>query len=385
MQLSAEQLIPLIVERKWGMPVRDMEGLLNLGQEAVSPLVSYLQAQEFSDQEAADLLWPVVILGELRDSRAISVLISILRDSSGIELPVVAAEAVAKIGLPAVGPLEELLGEAGDTRTRTLVYAALAHMGLSEAWEILEDALEEDVELDFAVARALAVRNLPADQTRVYRAYERAEPWKRSILEETLVGMISGRRLWMAPHSDWRLRYRRQPREGMQIPLTWPAMMIFAFQARQDLQRAKKDGCPLSLDQLVDLAGGRQSGTKCQDCGEPLRSPTGVPLCDEMEESLISFQMERVQDWLADRWEDIHEVLDELDHQEMTAIHWLEETEEERAAKCEALETLDVMKRTLSWMVEAGETGLSQGEKRLSAALDAARTRPRSSLDRAPG
>jgi hypothetical protein len=375
MGLDSEQLIALITEQRWGMPVQDMEGLINLGDEAVSLLVAFLQDQEPSDDEGVDLLWPVVILGELHACTAVPVLISVLKESHGVELPVAAAEALAKIGMEAMGPLEELLGQEADPRTRTLVYAALAHMGLPEAWEILEDALEEDPELDFAVARGLAIRNLPEDQARVYGAYEKAEPWKRSSLEETLVGMISGRPPWATLYGDWRLRYRRQPRQGLQIPLTWPAMMILMLQARQDLRHSGTGKGPLSLDQLTDLARQHQEETRCPDCRQSLRSPTGVPLCDETEESLITFQLERVQDWLADRWEDIHEVLDELDHQEMNALERPEETEEERAHKWEALETLDVMKRTLSWMVEAGVTGLSHGEKRLSAALDAARIR----------
>jgi len=113
----------------------------------------------------------------------------------------------------------------------------------------------------------------------------------------------------------------------------------------------------------------------CPDCGQPFRSPTGVVLCQEVEKDLIQFQLERVQSWIADRWEDIHEVLDELDHHEMEALEWPEETDDERARKGEALETIEMVKSTLCWMVEEGVAGLSQGERRLWVALQRARSR----------
>jgi len=87
--------------------------------------------------------------------------------------------------------------------------------------------------------------------------------------------------------------------------------------------------------------------------------------------------LERVREWLAHKWEDIHEVLDELDRHEMEALQLPEGSEEERAWKGEALDSIEILRDTLCWMAEQGMGGLSQGERRLWAALQRARSRPR--------
>jgi hypothetical protein len=374
MTLTSEQLIALISEHPWGVPVRDMEALLALGDEGVEPLRRFFEDPDLSHSGETDLLWPLVVLGELRDPRFMPTLFRVLREAQGLELPIAAAEALAKLGFLAIPAIEELLDEKSVARTRILAYMALAHMDHPHAWEILEGALENDPELDFAVARALAERNLSEDQERVYRAYCEAESWKRSAFEETLTGMISGRPTWSTPHRDWRLRYRRQPKQGLRIFRSWPDVMVLLWENRHEL-RPSASTVPYSMEQLRQRADQRREESVCQDCGEPFRSPTGVPLCGEAEEDLIEFQLQRIRDWMDDRWEDIHEILDELDHQEMGALQWPEETDEERAYKNEALDSIDVVKSTLCWMVEEGLAGLSQGERRLWLALQRARSR----------
>jgi hypothetical protein len=374
MHLTAEQLVALITEHSWGVPVRDMEALISLGGEAAEAVVSFLRGRDLSQSEDEDLLWLLVALGELQDPRAVPVLLDVMGNAEGLELPVAAAEALGKMGIEAVRALESLLDGPVDPRTRILAYAALSLTGCPEAWEILEEAQEVDPELDFAVARALAERGAPGDQERVHGAYRTTEPWKRSLFEETLTGMASGRLPWRAPFRNWRLRYRRQPRQDLKIPRTWPDVAILLWQNRQGL-RPDASQAPLTLPELRHRAVAEQVGRVCEDCGQPFRSPTGVPLCHEVEEEIIQFQLDRVGTWIADRWEDIHEVLDELDREEMEALQWPEESDEARAQKGEALETIGVVKSTLCWMVEEGVAGLSQGEKRLWTALQRARSR----------
>jgi hypothetical protein len=372
MGLNAEQLIALIAEPRWGMPVRDMEELLNLGGDAVVPLLNLLEGSHLPDSGEVELLWAVVMLGELRDRRAVPALMSVMRQAPGWELPVAAAEALAKMGPGALEALEGLLAETPDARTRILIYAVLAQMGLPVAWGLLERALERDRELDFAVARALAERNSSEDQSRVYGVYARTEPWKRPILEDTLEGMIGHSPTWGTRHGNWRIGYRRSPRQGLQIPFTWPAVMLALWEARAELS-AMMQGPPISWERIVDKARLRVQQEKCPDCGEPFRSPTGIPLCGEVEVDLVAFQLDRIQDWTADRWEDLYEVLDELDCQEMDALHLPEDTEEARRNKFEVLDSLEVVKDTVLWMVEQGCSSLSEGEKLIQAALSEAR------------
>lgn len=376
MGLTAQQLLVLITEHPWGVPVRDMEALLALGQEAVISIVAFMEQRLGVADEAheGDLLWPTVVLGELRDPRGAPMLLRLLQEARGLEVPVAAAEGLAKTGAPALGPLLELLGEGPEPRDRILVYAALAGMRLRKAWEVLEGALEADPELDFAVARALAERGQPGDVELLYRAYLETEPWKRAVFEETIAGLMGGRCPWSVPFQGWRLRYRRQPRQDLKVHRRWPDVLIMLWENRHLLHSDKAAGL-LSLEELRYRATLRQKQRICPDCGQALRSPTGVPLCGEVEEDLIEFQLDRVREWLAHRWEDIHEVLDELDRHELEALQLPEGSHEERAWKAEALESIDVLKSTLCWMVEEGISGLSQGEKRLWAALQRARAR----------
>ncbi len=374
MRLSAEQLIALIAEPRLGMPVRDMEELLSLGPEAVCALMTFLGHHPLPDQDDVELLWAVVMLGELRDHRAAPALISVMTRASGWELPVAAAEALAKIGPDVLGALETLLAGRPDTRTRILLYATLGLMHLPDAWGILERALETDQDLDFVLARALAERNSDEDQARVYELYTRTQPWKRPILQDTLEGMISHNPSWATRHRDWRLGYRRSPRQGLQIPFTWPGVMVALWEARDELAAMTQDP-PVSWGQIQEKALQRTRQEKCPDCGQPLRSPTGIPLCEEVEVDLLEFQLDRIRDWLAARWEDVYEVWDELDCQEMDALHLPEDSDEDRRNKFEVLDSLEVVKDTLSWMVEQGCSHLSKGERLLEIALRRARTK----------
>jgi hypothetical protein len=174
-------------------------------------------------------------------------------------------------------------------------------------------------------------------------------------------------------HEDWRLRYRRKPSQGITIPYGWPAVLYLIWESREQL-RPNTEEIPLSIEEIRRRALVPEAETRCLDCGESLRSPTGVPLCGEVEEELISFQLDRVKEWLEDRWEDIHEVLDQLDYQEQDAIQLPEETDEQRIIKGEALDSIDVVRSTLFWMVECGLDRLSQGAEKLTKAVKSARS-----------
>ncbi len=374
MQLFQEQLLELMASTSWGVPVRDMEELLAFGPKALEPVVVFLENTLAEQNREKDLLWATVILGELRDPGGIPLLLRLIQEAQGLEVPIAAAEGLAKIGEPALEPVARLLGEKPGPRVRILLYAALSGMGAREAREVLLDALEEDPELDFVVARALAEKAQPGDEEIIYRAYLQAEPWKRALFEETIAGILGGRSPWSVPFKDWRLRYRRQPRQDLKVHRSWPDVLIMLWDNR-NLLRPDLQAQAVSLEELRNRALARGRENVCPDCGQVFRSPTGIPLCQEVEEDLIEFQLQRVREWLAHKWEDIHEVLDELDRHEMEALQLPEESEEERVWKGEALDSIEVMKDTLCWMVEQGMTGLSQGERGLWAALQRARAR----------
>lgn len=381
MGLKAQQLLLLIAQHPWGVPVRDMEDLLAMGQEAVIPVVEFLEGCLMDPDEAQgeDLLWPTVVLGELRDPGGIPILLRLLQEAPGLEVPVAAAEALAKTGRQALEPLLAILERGPAPRTRILVYAALAGMRLEDAWEVLEDALETDPELDFVVARALAERGEPGDAQMLYSSYLETEPWKRAVFEETIAGLLAGRCPWNVPYGDWRLRYRRQPRQNLKIQSSWPDVMIMLWDNRRLLGSRGGGKGVISLEELRRRAALRNEASVCPDCGQIFRSPTGVPLCGEVEEDLIEFQLQRVREWVAHKWEDIHEVLDEMDRHELEALQLPDDSDDQRLWKSEALDSIEVMKSTLYWMVEQGIGSLSHGEKRLWAALQRAKARARPS------
>jgi hypothetical protein len=368
MILEPEQLIILMTERPFGMPVRDMESLLMHGERATLSLIRFLQEQDLRNPGDEDLLWPVVALGELRDERGVPLLVRILREAHGLELPTAAADGLGKAGMAAFPTLADLLSDGEEIRTRLFAYAALSRLNDQEAWAIIERGLTEDHELDFSAARALAERRLPEDLDLVYRVYLMAEDWKRSALEEILLGMISGNLPWREQYDDWRIRYRRQPRNDLQIPSAWPTMMFLMWEARSELNRPAA-GAALSLRHLHELVRFRRHGEKCESCGQTLRSPTGIPLCDEVEEELINYQLGHLQHWKDDLWQDIHEVLDELDHKETEILQWPEKNEDQTSRKRETLEAIDVFRKTLFWLMEGGIEDLEKGEIRLLSAL----------------
>lgn len=374
MKLFQEQLLELMASTSWGVPVRDMEGLLAFGKEAIGPVMAFLERGLAKPGHGGDLLWATVILGELKSPEGIPLLLRLIQEAEGLEVPIAAAEGLAKIGKPALEAVARLLGEKPEPKTRIFLYAALSGIGTREAWDMLLEALEEDQELDFVVARALAERAHPGDEEIIYKAYLQAESWKRAPFEETMAGMLGGRCPWSVPFKDWRLRYRRQPRQGLKVHRSWPDVLIMLWENRH-LLRPDPQAETVSLEELKQKARARKGESVCPDCGQVFRSPTGIPLCEEVEEDLIEFQLQRVREWLAHKWEDIHEVLDELDRHEMEALQLPEESDEERTWKGEALDSIEVVKDTLSWMVEQGMSGLSQGERRLWAALQRARSR----------
>lgn len=376
MKLLQEQLLELMASHSWGVPVRDMEELLAFGQEALEPLMAYLEKGLEQGARDLDLLWPTVVLGELKSSRGIPLLLKLVQEAQGLEVPIAAAEGLAKAGRPALEAIENLLAENPQPKVRILLYAALSGIGVPEARELLVDALEEDPELDFVAARALAEIAQPGDENIIYDAYLQAEPWKRAAFEETITGMLGGGSPWKVPFKNWRLRYRRQPRQDLKVHRSWPDVLVLLWENRQ-LLRPDPQVKTISLEELRRRAQVRKKENICPDCGQEFKSPTGIPLCEEVEEDLIEFQLQRVREWLAHKWEDIHEVLDELDRHEMEALQLPEESDEERNWKGEALDSIEVMKDTLCWMVEQGMEGLSQGERRLWAALQRARSRAR--------
>ncbi|WP_230742336.1 HEAT repeat domain-containing protein [Methanooceanicella nereidis] len=95
------------------MSERSAESLINMGRQAVQPLIVALKDPNMDVRGNA--AW---ILGSIRDERAIEPLIGMLKDEE-LEARVVAGVALIKIGMPAVEPLIASLKRCDSKLKRT--------------------------------------------------------------------------------------------------------------------------------------------------------------------------------------------------------------------------------------------------------------------------
>ena len=132
-----EELVDFVVTAEWGVPVRAMEAVLAHGSAAVEPLLSVLETGEApGDEETDPGLWPVVLLGELRDPRAAPTLAETIRGAGAddIAISLVAAEALAKIGAAALPALRSLLAMGAEHHRLWAYYAAGRIRSSSRRW-----------------------------------------------------------------------------------------------------------------------------------------------------------------------------------------------------------------------------------------------------------
>jgi HEAT repeat protein len=116
-----------IAKREWGK-------VLEFGATAVEALIAELKDKDWKVREAAS-----VALGQIGDPRAVAALIGMLEDSSAGKA---AAQALVKIGTPAVDPLIARLGDR-NWNVHTLVIDALGQLGGPGAVEALIAVLND--------------------------------------------------------------------------------------------------------------------------------------------------------------------------------------------------------------------------------------------------
>ncbi len=149
---SLDDLIEVITTWPVGMPVRAMERVLAVGEAAVPALSQALE--RWRSDDSRDLLWPAVLLGELRSSSAIQPLVVQTQRTGEDESALAAAEGLVKVGGASLPALRQLAA-ASDPIVRIYAYAALGWLPDDEAFSILTDALPRDRELGDVLAQAL--------------------------------------------------------------------------------------------------------------------------------------------------------------------------------------------------------------------------------------
>ncbi len=348
---SLPDLIEQITTWGVGMPVRAMERVLAMRETAASDLVEALAGGH--DSESRDLLWLVVLLGELRHPAGIEPLFDQMRRNDLDVLALAAAEALAKIGPPAVEPLREVT-VAPDPLLRLYAYASLGWIHDDRTYAILVEALGRDHELGDVLAMALGDQGRPEAIPLLYRVYQTCKPWQRIEFEDVIRELHWGQR--PAPHwtRDWRLRYRRVPGWGSFEP-GWVGVSALV---RRNVERmAERVVVPLRpLEEIVkDRPEPEQPSETCEECGAAVENPTGLAVCPETAVSAAVYQLRFLDDAREDGLEDLFDLLDELEEREWARYEqgdpvtptardrWRDEGDE-----------LRLCHQTCQWLIEQG-------------------------------
>lgn len=348
-----DDLIEQVTTWPVGMPVRAMERVLAAGESAIGPLADALS--RWQDDEQRDLLWPIVLLGELRHPAGIGPLAAQVRRPDEETLALAAAEGLAKIGAPALPALHELSTESNEV-VRLFTYAALGWIQDDQAYQTLIDALARDRSLGDVIALALGEQGRPDAIPHLYAAYRTCEPWQRIEFTDTIADLHWGRR--HAPHwiKNWRLRYRRMPSLGGLFDLGWP--IVAATVRRHSDELARREVPPVrALEEIVrhQPKPEEDDGETCENCGEPVEYPTGLPVCPESAVGLAMYQLSLLNWAQQEGLDDLFDLLDNVEDREWEQYEAGEPSR--RAARTrleEKRDDLAVFRQTCTWLVEQG-------------------------------
>lgn len=369
-----------------GMPVRAMEAVLDRGEAATEPVMEVLRralraeaARDVVDGRVVndeadfepDPVWLLVLLGELRDPRSVPVLLEVIRGAGPDAhiLPMVAAEALAKLGPPALEGVRELL-EAGSPEQRLWAYAVAGWIEDDAAYELLVAALESDPELADVIGNALGDQGRMEAVTVLMAALPRVEPWQRTELEDAIRALHQADRAVKRLHeADWRLRYRLHPAIGAMAP-SWPVMSA-VIREQERARDARQSHAVLSLEEiLAQPLENREEPERCDCCGVEPFEATGMPVCPATAVSMAAVQhrfLGEMRDELDT--DDLFDVLG-VAEDECMALGYLP-LEPENAAEQEEIAdemlSWEILIAACRWLLERGIESVSAGRATLLA------------------
>jgi len=343
---SLNNLMDEITSWPAGMPVRAMERVLAMGEDVVPSLTDALETWRGDDDR--DLLWLIVLLGEIGSANGIQSLVDHVQRTDEDELAEAAAEALAKLGLPSLPALSQL-STAENPLVRIYVYAALGGIRDEHAFAILTDALGRDRESGDAIAQALYEQGRKEAVPVLYSAYRSCEPWQRVEFEEAIRDLHCGRTVTPLWQSNWRVRYRRDPELGG-YDTSWLAISILLRKHEDLSQRAVP---PLrSLEEIISLGADPEPAETCEQCGALVEHPTGLPVCPETALGVTLVQAGFLGAAEESGLTDIFDLCDVIDY----SVWEHDETEpsakaRERKRWQETRENLAIRGRTCRWLI----------------------------------
>jgi SEC-C motif-containing protein/HEAT repeat protein len=346
---TVEDLIEQITARTYGMPVRPMQRVLAMGETAVPALADALP--RYQDDDERDALWLIVLLGELRHPDGVAPLIQQMQRSELDMLALAAAEALAKIGPPAVSALAGV-AERGDVAQRLYAYAALGWISDERAYAILVEALRHDRPLGDVLAMALADQGRAEAIAPLYEAYTSCEPWQRPEFEAALRAPHRGIAGTSPPMRDWRLRYRRLPELGDAFDLHWVGVLAVLRAGRETMP--ERPLIPVRpLQAILDEREPDEPKPRCEECGAPIEYHTGLPACPETAVTVAVYQLNLLDDAREDGIDDLFELLDEFEADEADyRDRGKPRAPRARARWREEVSELQMCRQSCQWLIE---------------------------------
>lgn len=361
---SLDELIEVMTTWPAGVPVRAMERVLALGEAAIPALGDALH--RWQTEDSRDLLWPIVLLGELRNPSAVQPLVDQIRRTEEKELGLAAAEGLVKIGAASLPALRQLAGDT-DPIIRIYGYAALGWLRSEEGFSILLDALCRDLELADVVAQALSDQGRKEAIPALYDAYQKSPPWQRVEFEDALRDLHYGPTEPLLRTKSWKMRYRREPIWG-RFELGWAGIAVMVRREVEGL--AQRASLPLKfLEEILrEHAQPGDSAEGCEDCGGLVERPTGLPVCPETALWTALYQVRFLGEARNDGAEEIFDLFDDLDETLFEHYEKKESLKEgERKSWEERGEVLQIFRETCRWLVEQGVEGIGEARSLLLA------------------
>jgi len=348
---SPGELMEEITNWPVGMPVRAMEQVLAMGDRALRPVAEALAG--WRNDKPRDILWLIVLLGELRHPVGVQPLVNQMRRTDLDSPALAAAEGLAKIGSPAVAALSRLV-TAPDPILRLYAYGSLGWIQDDRAYAALVEALPRDPTLAEIVALALGDQGRPEAIPPLYQAYRSCEPWQRIEFEDVLRRLYWNHQanpLWT---KDWRLRYRRLPAWGSIAPGWVGVSAIIRGNGEWMKERV---AIPLRpLEEIVkDPPEPEEPFETCEECGAPIERPTGLPVCPEIALGVALCQRTFLETARQAGLEDLFDLLDELENREWE--HYDQGEPKSRAARRrweDKREEIVMERETCRWLIEQG-------------------------------
>jgi hypothetical protein len=363
--------------------VRLMEALLARGAEwevGVVVGLNFALAGGPAEQDAPlNPLWLAVLAGLMRAKGAVPGLLRMLRAVAehDVVAQVVAAEALARIGGPAVDGLSELARD-GEWWQRVWAYASLAWNSDPRAGEVLRAALAEEVKLPNGtsladvVVMALADRSDDSVVPALLEALRTCEPSLRGEVEDAIRALHGGKVVRLIDF-DWRLRYRMDPEYGF-VDGGWPASVLISTE--DDGTRPRLTFPPPPVRTLAEiLAQSRpvfgvrvdpDGNPLCRCCDAPMWISTNVWVCPATAMTVA---------WIQDRWlararedfhqDDLFDVFDILEDEHHAILEGPRPASPWDQDEVEPLTEVAWAWRAVEWLIEQGVQDVPTGGERI--------------------